>query len=74
MPNDAKQTTETVQRLALRPDEAAKSLGISARKLWEITADTSSRIPHIRFGRCVTYPIRELEEWLSARVKGNGVK
>lgn len=51
--------------LALRPKEAAKALGIGARKLWEITADRDSGIPHIRFGTAVVYPVAELERWLA---------
>lgn len=52
-------------RLALRPKEAAQALGIGERKLWEITADQTSGIPHARFGKCVVYPVRELENWLA---------
>jgi excisionase family DNA binding protein len=54
-------------RLALRPKEAAKSLGISERKLWSLT--TEGKIPHARFGRAVRYPVKELEEWLSGQVQ-----
>jgi hypothetical protein len=56
-------------RLALRPKEAALSLGLGTRKLWEITADQTSGIPHCRFGKCVVYPVRELVEWLGQRAK-----
>jgi len=51
-------------RLALRPTECAKALGISERKLWEITADKSSGIPHLSFGRSIRYPVQELRIWL----------
>ncbi len=57
--------------LALRPKDAARALGIGERKLWEITADRTSGIPHVRVGRAVLYPVRELEEWLARQVKGN---
>jgi hypothetical protein len=51
--------------LALRPKHAAKALDIGERKLWEITADRSSGIPHVRFGKAVLYPVRELRDWLT---------
>ena len=50
--------------LALRPKEAAKALRIGQRKLWEITNDKASGIPHIRFGKAILYPVRELSDWL----------
>jgi excisionase family DNA binding protein len=57
-------TANSSLRLALRPVEAAEALGICERKLWEITADRTSGIPHVRFGRAVLYPVAELERWL----------
>jgi predicted DNA-binding transcriptional regulator AlpA len=53
--------------LALRPKHAAAALGIGERKLWEITADRSSGIPHVRLGRAIVYPVRELADWLAER-------
>jgi len=50
-------------KLALRPKEAAKALGIGERKLWAMT--NSGELPHARIGRAVIYPVRELQEWLS---------
>jgi len=61
-----------VERLALRPKDAAKALGIGARKLWEITADRTSGIPHVRFGKAVVYPVAELRAWLANRIKSAG--
>jgi len=60
---------EGVPYLAMRPPVAAKALGISKRKLWEITADRSSGIPHIRFGRSILYPVREVTDWLGEQAK-----
>ena len=51
--------------LALRPKDAARALGIGERKLWEITADRTSGIPHVRLGKAILYPIRELRDWLA---------
>lgn len=55
--------------LALRPKEAARALSIGERKLWEITTDRTSGIPHVRFGKAVLYPVRELREWLAEQAK-----
>lgn len=59
-------------RLALRPKDAARALGIGERKLWEITADQTSGIPHVRFGRAVVYPVRELRRWLAEQAQRKG--
>lgn len=56
-------------RLALRPREAATALGVSPRKLWELTADRTSGIPVIRWGKCVVYPVRELADWLTQQAE-----
>lgn len=58
--------------LALRPREAAKALGIGERKLWEITADRASGVPHIRLGRAVLYPVDLLRDWLAQQALKNG--
>lgn len=51
--------------LALRPREAAKALGIGQRLLWSMT--NQGQIPHARIGRCVLYPVPDLEKWLAER-------
>lgn len=56
-------------RLALRPAEAAKALGIGERLLWELT--NTGEIPHTRLGRAVIYPTDALREWLKARAEAN---
>jgi hypothetical protein len=56
-----------VPLIALRPKEAANALGIGERKLWELTADSTSGIPHCRFGRCLVYPVDELRAWVARR-------
>ncbi len=65
---NSEMTNDNVLPLALRPKEAARALGISERKLWSITADRSSGIPHVRFGRSVLYPVAELRQWLSKSI------
>ena len=54
--------------LLLTPQQAAETLAISPRKLWGMTA--SGEIPHIRLGRCVRYPIDDLQRWIDERKKG----
>lgn len=65
-------TGAPLPRLALRPDDAARALGIGRRKLFEITADRTSRIPHLKLGRAVVYPVRELADWLAEQAKEAG--
>jgi excisionase family DNA binding protein len=52
-------------RLALRPREAAKALGISERTLWSLTK--ANRIPHARLGRAIIYSVEGLRGWLKAQ-------
>lgn len=51
-------------RLALRPKEAARALGIGQRKLWALTQPRGP-IPCVRVGVCVLYPVAALEAWLT---------
>ncbi len=59
-----------VPQLALRPKDAAKALSIGERKLWELTADRTSGIPYVRFGKAILYPVRELRDWLGRQAEG----
>jgi excisionase family DNA binding protein len=45
--------------------EAAAYLGVSERHLWAQTK--ARRIPHVKFGRRVLYPVKELDAWLEDR-------
>jgi excisionase family DNA binding protein len=56
-----------VQRLALRPKEAAASLGIGERLLWSMT--NQNLIPHLKIGRAVVYPVSLLQQWLESQSK-----
>jgi excisionase family DNA binding protein len=59
--------TELHAPLALRPREAAKALGISARHLWQLTKD--GHVPSVRVGngkrQTVLYAVAELQAWLT---------
>jgi hypothetical protein len=59
---------QTFEFLALRPREAAKTLGIGPRTLWGLTAPRGP-IPCVRVGhgnrQTVLYPVADLQAWLS---------
>ncbi len=57
------QNAQTTPALALRPRDAAQALGVSPRKLWQMTKD--GEIPSLKVGRTVLYPTAELQAWLS---------
>ena len=54
--------------LLLTSKQAAEVLSISPRKLWSLT--TCGAIPHIRVGRCVRYPVDDLQRWIDSQKKG----
>jgi len=60
--------------LAYRPRDAAKSLSISPRLLWQLTKD--GQIPCVRIGngkrQTVLYPLAVLQAWLNKTDSVNG--
>jgi excisionase family DNA binding protein len=67
--NDPTPTRDVDQaRLALRPKEAARALGIGERLLWSLT--NQGQIPHLRLGRSVLYPTEQLRDFLAQQAKG----
>ena len=58
-----------VDLINLSRDQAAQALGISVRKLDEIRADRTSKIPSIRMGNRVLFPYTELMEWNARRIQ-----
>lgn len=60
-----------VPRLLLMVEEAAKSLSLSERTLWEAT-DTGE-LPAVRLGRSVRYDPADLRAWIdSKKTRGPG--
>lgn len=59
---------ESIAPLALREKEAAKVLGISPRKLWELA--NRGEIKAIKVDGVKLYPIRELNRWLDEQIGG----
>ena len=52
-------------RLALRPKEAAKALGIGERTLRQILPE----LPHVRVGGVVLLPVESLQAWLREQAR-----
>lgn len=52
-----------VKKLALRPIEAARAMGISERTLWTITSPRGP-LKCKRIGRLARYPVVFIEEYL----------
>ncbi len=55
---------EEVQRIALDEQEAARRLSVSAPHLANLRKD--GRVPYFMSGNRVLYPVRELQQWVSA--------
>jgi hypothetical protein len=53
---------KTAERIALRPREAAKMLGVSEKKLWLMTMPRGN-VPCVRVGSRVLYFRHQLERW-----------
>jgi len=60
--------TPITPTLLLTSKQAAKVLAISPRKLWDMTK--TGTIPHIRLGRCVRYPVNDLQRWINVQKEG----
>lgn len=54
--------------LAVGSRDAAKMLGIGQRLLWSLT--NRGAIPHVRLGKRIVYPVRELTDFLSQQTTG----
>ena len=55
-----------MERLLLRPTEAAEMLGISRSKIYELLAAGS--LPVVRVGNSVRVPAEVLHQWLQQRL------
>lgn len=68
MPNNLAKDSAIRPVLLLTTNEAAEALAISPRKLWGMTA--SGEIPCVRIGRCVRYPLDDLQQWIDDQKGG----
>lgn len=50
--------------------EAARMLSVSQRKLWGLTFEDQSPIPHVRLGRLVRYRPGDLQSWIDRQRTG----
>ena len=58
-------------RLALRPREAARALGIGERLLHDLTK--AGVIPHVRLGtKAIVYSVDVLRTWLAEQAQQHG--
>jgi len=71
-PNLPPLPVEPIPRLALRPAEAAESLGVSARTMadWIKAGD----IPYVRRGGCVLLPVADVRRWLGEQTQAHNNK
>ena len=53
-------------RLALRPRDAARAIGVSERTLWGLT-NRGEGPPSVRLGSLTVYPLLDMICWLSHR-------
>lgn len=65
---DVSQGFKTDKVRLLRPPEAAKTLSISERKLWDLTQQHKIRC--VRIGRSVRYSICDLEAFIESQSMG----
>ena len=67
-PDGALEPFWLANRLALRPEEAARALGVSERTLRRL----GPKLPRIRDGGTVLYPVEGLREWLRREAQAEG--
>jgi excisionase family DNA binding protein len=60
----------SVDRLLLRPTEAADAIGVSRSKAYELIA--SGEIPSVKMGGCVRVPVAALNQWIADRLSERG--
>ncbi len=56
-----------MDKLLLRPTEAAELIGVGRSKVYELIA--SGDIPSVRIGSSVRVPFELLREWIAAQVR-----
>jgi excisionase family DNA binding protein len=58
-----------MERLLLKPGEAAESLGIGRSKVYELIA--SGTVPSLKIGGSVRVPAQALRRWVEGQLKQN---
>jgi len=59
-----------MDRLLLRPAEAAEAIGIGRSKVYELLA--SGELPSIRVGSSIRVPVDGLREWVARQGEASG--
>jgi excisionase family DNA binding protein len=54
-----------MDKLLLRPEEAAELIGVSRSKMYVLIAD--GVLPGVRVGKSVRVPVKALEAWVEAQ-------
>lgn len=62
---NASNSTNTRQKLVVTYREAAESLGLCERKIWQLVKD--GELKAVRVGRSVRIPVAELERFVTER-------
>jgi excisionase family DNA binding protein len=55
-----------MEKLLLRPVEAAEAIGISRSKIYELLA--SGELPSVRIGASVRVPVEALRAWIAEQL------
>jgi excisionase family DNA binding protein len=58
-----------MDKLLLRPVEAAEAIGISRSKIYELLA--SGELPSVRIGASVRVPVEALRAWIAEQLDTN---
>ena len=59
-----------MEKILLKPAEAAETLGIGRTRVYEMLA--SGELPSIRIGRSIRIPVNALNQWVENQQNGNG--
>ena len=56
-----------MERLLLRPDEAAEIIGISRSRMYQLLS--TGELPVVKVGNSLRVPLERLRAWIDAQVK-----
>ena len=60
-----------MEKILLKPTEAAETLGIGRTRIYELLA--CGELPCIRIGRSIRVPVHALNQWVENRQNDNSV-
>jgi excisionase family DNA binding protein len=64
-----KRPEPTIEPMLLKPPEAARTLNVSERTLWQLTKD--GKLPAVRINRAVRYDTRDLLKFIDQQKKAS---